>query len=525
MKITCDNFTGGISPSDRMGIKGSYYVGENADPHRTIGYLQPGFKATHIADSADSPQVITNKIVKGVHDGINNKIYLLEASSEIQQLSDVNEALTDNDPTTFPHTIGDDLTGHSGHSGFTGSDAIIYHIGTTPYLFYSWNDTTDGDIGRVALKGTLTFEDDFLSNTCASGAVLCGTGVPKGAPHPMLEHQDTGYLCIGNGRYLVIIDGATGANGTANMTSRALPEGWVITSLFDAGVYVGITAVYLPIDTAAQTFTYQGTRSAVFFWEPSQTSGWNQKVAVPDPKIYTSFNLNGEYYIFTISRTDKGLIRKWDGSRFALEAKIKDNVNSKECPQVIGGVDEYKNGMIFTGDTYGKVYYYGSPEPGLPKVLTQIIEAEGSTAGNKTAYGIFVNPTTGRIILSSLDDTTYNLTKYGTGHDTGFVYKSRYFEFDRKMKLNYVKVYFQTLASGADDDIKITTDYGDTTTTIGSITYSGDGAVEYKKFTENVNNIQCHNFRVEIDTDEANSLTGILYSKIIVDYDPVEGDV
>jgi len=253
-----------------------------------LGYLRPGSTLSDVTGSAS----VTAPINSCTIDPKNTKYYIIEQSPELHQGALVGYALVDNDPTTYPHTIGDDLTGHGDHITIKGEDVIIYPIGTTHYLFYSWNDNIDGDVGRVALTGSLTFEDDNLSNTIASGAVLI-----KGVPHQFLEWQENGKLYISNGRDLVEIDGQTGANGTADMTAFRLPVGWVMTTIFDAGDLIGICASYCP-GSGVPTYA---TRTAVFFWDGVSSTKFVKKILLPDTKIVASIVVNGIPYLLTES--------------------------------------------------------------------------------------------------------------------------------------------------------------------------------------------------------------------------------
>jgi len=506
-QIVINSWLGGIAPSDRIGKEGSYYLGEQADPTREIGYLEPGIAGTTLAKSNDDPAIISNYINSIKVDSSNTKAYLLEYGTKLHQSTYAGVLTNDSD---FPHTIGDDLTGHGGHTTFKGEDIILYPIGSTHYLFYSWNDNTDGDVGRVNLTSPYTFEDDNLSNTVTSGAVLT-----KGVPHPMMEWQENGKLYIANGEDLVEIDGQTGANGTADMTAFSLPEGWKITALFPTGDLIGICASYT---TGVWSWTGYTARSAVFFWDGSSTK-WTRKVIIPDDEIRAAQTLNEDYYIFTKSSSSaSGFIRKWDGQGFRLVQKIQDNSTlASRAPAGFGCVGTYKDFLVFSVDFYGKVFLYGSPEPGVSPALYQITKSPG---GGTDQFARAVGVVGGLIFFSSRDDSesVYYLTKLSTGYDKNFVYKSLYYEFPQKIRINYVRLYFKTLTSGADDDIKIETNYGDTTTTLGSISYASDGAIEYKRFNKI---LTCHNFRIIIDTDEGSSTTGIRYGKIVIDYDKI----
>jgi len=496
MQLIINNWLGGLSPSDILGKEGSYFLGEQADPTREIGYLEPGKAGTTLAKSNDTPALIANYINSIKVDSSNTKVYLFESSTKLHQATYAGVLAND---AYYPHTI----------TSGVGEDLILYPIGSTHYLFYSWNDSTDGDVGRVDLGATPTFDDDFMSTVPADAAVLT-----KATPHPMMEWQENGMLYIANGRYLTELDGQTGANGTFDPTAFTLPEGWKITALFPAGDLIGICASYT---TGAWSWTGYTVRSAVFFWDGSSTK-WTRKVIVPDDEIRAAQSLNGSHYIFTKSNSSaSGYIRKWDGQGFALVQKIQDNSTlASRSPRGYGCVTTYQNFLVFSTDFYGKVFLYGSPEVGVAPALYQIGKAGGVAGTDQFAYAVAV--VGGAIWLSSKDDSesVYYLQKYSTGYDKNFVYKSLYYEFPHKIRINYVRAYFKTLASGADDDIKIETNYGDTTTTLGSVSYALDGALEYKRFNKI---LTCHNFRVIIDTDEANATTGIKYGKVVVDYD------
>ena len=519
MQLIINNWLGGIAPSDRLGKESSYYGEKAVDPIRKLGYLSPGFRGIKIAQSDDTPAVLTKGIHSYTFDPKNIKMYLIENSPEIHQINAVTmAALVDDDPTTYPHTIGDNLTGHGGHTTFTGEDVIIYPIGATHYLFYSWNDNTDGDVGRAALTGAPGFEDDNLSNTVATGAVLT-----LGVPHRMMEWQENGYLYITNGRYLAELDGQTGANGTADMTAFTLPVGWTAVDIFPAGDLIGICAEYIPgAWTSALT---KRKRTAVFFWDGSSTK-WTRKALLDDPQIVAGRNLEGEYYLFCNDVRAHGVIRKWNGLSFVKEQELRHNISgiSTKAPLTYSGVCEWRNGFLIN-DHAGRVYYYGSIEPGLTKALYHIFESNdvALNAGYAIAALDFA---AGSIVASSYDGTNYHLRRFwepgdGTYNNTNFLYKSLYYEFPHKIRINYVRLYFNTLLSGADDDVKIEQDYGNKTTTLGSISYALDGALEYKRFNKL---IKCHNFRVIIDTDGANSSKGIEYAKIVIDYDFVGDD-
>ncbi len=503
-KVVIDNWLGGLAPSDKIGRENSYYWGEAASPIRDFGYLMPGSNTTKIAYSSDASPIITNYINSWTIDPKNSKYYLIEHSSKIHQGQLIGYTLTND--SYYPHSIGDDLTGHSGHSGFTGEDIIIYPIGSTHYLFYSWNDDTDADIGRAEIgTATPTFEDDYYTNT------LGGSVLTKGVPHQFLEWQENGMLYCTNGNKLIEIDGI---NSSIDDNAFTLPVGWVITNIFDAGNLIGICATYTPGSGVA---TY-ASRAAVFFWDGS-SSKFLKKISLPDVRIWASVVIDGIPYLLSEGVDNKGYIRKWNGTTFEVVQNINNNIiYGYDPPATFGAVCKYKNGFLFTTNRGGNIYYYGSYVPGISPALYNISKAKGTT------YTYAIMNIAGVWLVSSQVGTGGSAIYYwehqGGGDYKGFRYRSLYYEFPQKIRVNYVKVYFKTLESGCDDDVKLETDYG-TTTTLGSISYANDGAVENKRFNCK---ILCHSFKVIIETDGGNSTNGITYAKIVVDYDYV-GDI
>ena len=508
-QLLINNFSGGISPSDRIGIEGSYYEGKSVNPYLYIGHLAHAPKPVSIQLSSSASDVIDDKINSMTVDPITGagRVYFI-GGDKLHQAASSNYAFADN--AYFPRQINATSTS-------VGEDVKVYNCNDTSsaatnYLFYSWYNGTDGDVGRATLGVTPTFDDDFLSDSAQSGAKLL-----KLVPHPMMEWGENGYLYIGNGRSLVSLDGATGSNGTMDATTLQLPNGWVITDLFDAGSYIGITAQYYP--ASGWSWTAYKSRAAVFFWDGT-SDHWNKKVGVSDAEIRAAQSLNGNYYIFGRDIKGHGTIRKYVDGRFKLIQKITTKGDSdnlyKRYVQGYGCVSVWRDMLLFT-TSGAEIFLYGSIQPGMPEALVNIGRHELAGVGWAIIadnYGF---------VFSSKYSTNLYYVSYlpiWNADDPFFLYKSLYYEFPQKIRINDVKVNFQTLVAGADDDVKIEYDYGKTTKTLGSISHSGDGAVESKTFSGK--GITCNNFRLILDADDANSTAGILYGHITIDYDFIE---
>lgn len=514
-KLVIDNFLGGISPSDRIGAEGSYYQGKGVMPIHPLyfGYLCPGGAMSQIAS--------TEYICGDTEIDSANRMVYIGAATKLLQYQIIESKLTAG--TLFPRTLSSTLSNHAGHASGTIHDVKIYPVGSTNYLFYSWGDGTDGDVGRVELTGSLDFRDNFLSNYSSGGAVLTGAST---TPRPMLEWGESGMLYIGNQRDVHQFDGQTGANGTFTSAKLSLPFGWWITSLFDAGDYIGIVAHYYPKSTWAWV-QYKG-RAAVFFWDGSSPI-YNKRVYISDPEVRDVVSKNGEFYLFCRDSNGIGNIRKWNGVSFVKVKNIVCNVANGT------GVDKYSryafskavrqwgDMIVFAGSGLGEIFAFGSPSVGMSENLWHVANISTTTTSNGEIISECV--LNDRIIFNSYHEPTstyrLNYIPLSGSNNSKFAYKSLYYEFPQRARINWVKAYFQPLGSGEGNDIKITTDYGKETIQLGNISYAEDGAVTTKKLSTG-GNIICNNFRIEVDVDEG---SGIKYGKFVVDYDLIENEL
>lgn len=508
-QVIIDNLRGGLSFSDRMGKENSYYIGRAADFDNPLyeGYLSPGAKAVNVSST---PSAISSMEL----DNVNTKMYLIEAATKLHKLHLVAQTLAG--AAEWPHTISSTSAGGGGGT-IVGEDVKVYPIGTTNYLFYSYNgfSSTSGSVGRCALTGAAAFDDDFISKEPTTPNTLGLT-----VPHPMLEWGENGYLYIADGRYLHAFNGQTaGANGQFKNEELTLPYGWVITSLFDAGDYIGITAMYKSGTWSWPDLPIKG-RGAVFFWDGT-SDHWNKRVAVNDPEIRASQSINGDFFIFCRNHDGEGTIRKWNGSKFVLVDKMRQNsagvpLNKRLVPGY-GSVIAHRDNLIVGGSKWEVFRMDENNNISAPFVSNPTV-----TSDNAISYA--VGSWFQLIYHSFKDATTYYLNKFSLAKDNPyFVFKTLYYKFPQKIRINYIKLCFQAIVSGTDDDIYLETDYGKNNKLLGSISYAADGAIYEKKFSGK--GITCNSFRVNIDTDETTATDGIVYAKIIVDYSPLIGDL
>lgn len=313
------------------------------DPLRFPGYLAPGKNTTVYTNNS----VIDATLVGGVNNG--STAYVLGGA----KLHSVN--LTNNTITSPAfHTITG--TGaHSGHTTFVGSDTILYYVGTVKYLFFSYNDATDGDIGRFDLSST--FVDNYLSGTAASGAVLTNN------PHPLVVGTDD-VLYIGNGNILSGFNGQSGATGTYIASKLVLPKDYIITSFSKVGNFL---VIYAYKNTIGGSF-YSG-ESTAFFWDYLKA---DPTYAIPLQGSYVTggFNYQGVAGCFV-----QGGSTNLDNSK-SSRLMLYDGVGFKPVTQFPENIPAH-NGVFVTDNVIywnaaGVIYRYGSPHIGFPEALNKI---------------------------------------------------------------------------------------------------------------------------------------------------------
>lgn len=214
------------------------------DPFRKPGYMSPGVNPLSVSNASTIDGILKNALVYG------NDAYLIGGTKLHQLTTLLSGSITNSG--IWPHAI----------TGATlGWDAVLYRItdsGTaTPYLFYSWHDGSNSDVGRYDLS--TTFDDDWMT-TVPTG--FSGTGL-DGSIKPVMIINRLNRLLIGNGRYVTELDGnEAGASGTIQYKRLTLPANFQITSFARTPTHTVIFAY----DTSPATASYRGLVKA-FFWD------------------------------------------------------------------------------------------------------------------------------------------------------------------------------------------------------------------------------------------------------------------
>lgn len=386
------------------------------NPYRNLGYAGQGYLNTDYTNASACKSVILNVVPDG------QNAYGIDAKDLLHKFNYSTKILT-NSGGVFPHTI----TPHGGHTSIAGSDIVSYYHNVSSSrvksIFYSWNDNTDGDVGRYDLSSTL--DDDYMSTIPASGAVLT-----KGVSHPMIVGYDD-ILYIGNGRHLNAYDGSIGADGTYFQNVLSLPEDYEMIAMAKLPPR---SLVIFAHKSGASSSSNRKNECKAFFWDYLDSDPYKIE-NLYDNYIWDAFEYKGTVGCFTGGRNKDGnYLKIFDGSEF------KNMCNYSDGGPCHGGCDVDGDQIYWNAN--GKVYTYGNNYnvksvlnitetissdtgyyPGFLKILlpSAISASNGKTDGNGA-------------VIQYLDTTKYSYS--------GYFYSDLTDIGDERIQITGITIYF-----------------------------------------------------------------------------------
>lgn len=351
-----EDWLSGLDP--QFDLNGIVQVGKqlaqsrSMNPYRYLGLCCPGFQPTDVTNVS----IADSFLRKGVVD--SNTAYIISSGTKLHKLANLDTTPSLITSATFPHTI-------SGATG--GQDEAIYWANTsstrTKYLFYSWKDGSNGNIGIYDFAST--FDDDWLSTVPTNMDTLDTTN-----DHPLIVGDDD-ILYIGDGNNVHAVDGVTGADSTLNKEVLTIPKGYVITSFAKYNQYLVIFA-YL---STSGTNLFDG-ESRAFFWDYTSLDPTYSK-NLNDNQVSEAFIFMGTIGCFTQGKpADQATVNSkvsklllYNGSEFVPVVSFDKNI------PIRGGVD-IKGNFVYW-NSQGAVYCWDNNR----KTLNQITEGLGTSTG------------------------------------------------------------------------------------------------------------------------------------------------
>jgi len=444
------------------GKTGNKLVAASAfNPYRFMGYAAPGYLATDVTNVS----AITDKIMDGCV-GYESGVaagYLIGANNLLHKLTISTNTIANSG--VWPHTI-------VGTGAETGSDVINYTIGSTRYIFYSFNDSGAAwDIGRYSLDGA-TFDDNWFTTVPAGFFATSGNT----EPHPMIVGADD-VLYIGDGNKVHGFDGGVSATGTVIEDALTLPAGYRIVGFARVPNFLQVFAFFNG-SGASSANTFTRSVAQVFEWNYSDADP-TRVYELDDNAVTAPFEYKGMTGCFTQGRRSGpesanrySKIKLFNGANFVTVQEFIGNAPIK------GGVDILNDIIQFNSD--GILHQYGSPYEGLPIGLNKT--GAGASTGTSTNSGFCrtLDPDQG-VLMSTGASTSGGLQRFQSNYAlaANFVTSVAEPEFPEGKvgKVKSVTVYHGKTSSGGNsltlslqDTINGTSQIVDTITTVTAST-------------------------------------------------------
>ena len=416
-----------------------------------------------------------------------------------------------------------DISAHAGHdfttipstsTGYWGEDVIIYRVGPTNYLFYTWNDNVDGDVGRATVAGASP-DDDFMSQ--ASGGPAGYAALYLGVPHIFAEGADR-KLYVTNRNYVSSFDGDTGANGTFDVDAYNLGPGWIATDVKKFGNLLAIASVNMvgTIIPIGQDFAFSAG-TMVTLWNMTE-SGLGLVRPVNDNGVTAIFPYFNNLYAFSNGKGSTGKISKLVGERFEViwESSV---YNNKVDPR---SIDVYKGLIYFVSGTNILAFDPKREAVHHVAVLNDGTNDVSSTVtSGASGVGFLKNTYATDLRASGLFSATYQAVtlRYTTGsystanHDL----RTKLYQLPYNSNITKIQVFFSQLASGGSARLSLFEGYDDSS--IGgaadlldeTISNAVHGAIdEYEITGSALGNIQLSSFYMNIRNTGQVSIREIL---------------
>jgi hypothetical protein len=240
-----------------------------------------------------------------------------------------------------------------------GDTVFIYDgTGNPPnYMLYSWDDSTDGDVGLVSYTSGRLFSantPNWLSQQTGGGVLTTGV------PHKLCKGTD-GNVYVTNGNTLVQIQIATTHiynTVPIAMTKLTLGYGWTATHLIN---YQGFLIIigYNTLSTDPLGFNVASGNARIWWWnygDPNPSFVFDLDEYYGDALFADP---QGTLYAFTHGKDGNTSIWEYNGSQFQ---KIYSYLTSQTgIINVPSGVDTYNSLLTFTG----------MASPGLVSLISQ----------------------------------------------------------------------------------------------------------------------------------------------------------
>lgn len=528
-KLQIENVLEGWSNTDYFSSKGQYNSSLGIDPDypatnsatKTSGVLVPTryekFSATEL-DGYPNWIVTNNKTADSYVYTTTGKVHSFDSSITMR----ATDAATS--PASFPLTI----TGGAGN-GAAYYNNYVYLAEATDISEYGPLNGSGGVLTSV-LETENVWTGAKFTKTALSNAIypsLQGVVIPN---HPMHVHTDTsmyiGDTLAGQGIiHRMNTKTSGGVEGSVNGTTVVsaynaldLPFGFYPTDIESYGTDLVISAIQTTNSTINQG------KSALFFWNPTDTDSFYRQIALPDPIVTAMLNVNGILYVWTGNASNGVRLSRYIGGETVSEVAYSE----EGTPPFAGAVDALGSRLIWGisttyPETSASIMAFGSKNDSLPKGIHNIVRSTSSgttptiTSVKYVQQASNISP---RVIIGWGDGTSKGLDKLSTTATFNNPWRSKVFNINQKFVLKKLVI---PLAGTVDANTTITVkiyldDFSSSITlpTINNTNYPSKRKVLFKA----VNLLTAtgeNNFCIEIKWTNTSNLSVLVPINISVD--------
>lgn len=488
-----------ISPSNSAGIEVplGYYSKSitGISPFRfgRVGHVAPGETFTALTDASTR---ITGLPLNATVDSDGEAFAILSNARVVQW------GIADD--TVDAHNA----TAHGAHSSLTGEDILAYKNATDQYILYSFNDATDGDVGRRT-KSSGAYDDDWLSTL---GTQTNGSALTAGVPHKMTIGPD-GVIYITNGQYIA----SHAPNTTAvNYKALNLGFGFIATSIEVRGIYL----VVVGYQATAYITSYSRGESRCWFWDTTNPDSYNFSFDLQDNYV-SAVKANGDALVaFTRGRNNTTKAKLFTGSAFET---IYESAQIGNAPRH-ASVELFQNMLHWTPQSGIALYAMD----GRAFHLRTFATLDGATA--PLDVGMVRNLAAGSLYLGrQTSANAYDIVKINTdGYILNPDYRTAIIPLPYKSNISRITIHFSQFGSGASVLVSLFKNYsaislgGAADLENRTISYADEGAISaFSWQPQNAKDVNCFLLNLRFN-HSAHTDTAAIVRRIEIHYEPTQ---
>lgn len=447
--LLINKFYGGLSQSSKVGLAGTFRFGNNLDIFSDPDKLQISTKATK-----DSGGTVTDLILFGVTNTINSNLYFLSEGGKVYKRTSAG--------------VWSTLTTLGGGNG----QGLAWFSGTN--LIYG-------------VSGDEVFTIDPSGDSISEGVRTLNSATW----HPIEPFLDKCFF--GNGRTIVSVDASGIEYDEDNVGGGiVLDYNYKARCIKNIGDWL-LVGTESDNSSDARYFLWDGTSDFYNYARSMKGENGIKSIEVGDDGSVILL-VGQQGHLYQLVGLDSALMK------IKTIPRIEKDKTIETYP---GSMTSYQ-GFPVIGLSYGTsvtaergVYVYGAIDRNYNKALNlSHIISTGTTTGITTQVGCLLSVGTNDLYVCWRDNTTYGVDKIdGSSIQSTALWESLVHDAGQPFRRKYYKNFKVKLTKDLSSGEVITLSYkkdGGSWTSIGTLDYSVDGAIQEKRFKHDVkaNNLE-----------------------------------